>query len=333
MRILLVSLGSTVGLRASDAELAASLERAGADVEIAAAASPRTVRTLALTDLMWARAARVAASEAIARERPDAVIYSTITAALLAPAPGAIRLDALSAANRPGRHGIWQRPRERIVLTRSSLLLPVSESALAGAPPVIGRVIVVPITVERSGPLLERPARDIAAITYAANPTKKGLDQVLAAWAAARREGEELIVAGVAGLPAAAGVRFVGTLDRGAYRALLRRARLYIGASRREEYGIAQLEALVDGAMFVSDEKAKHYPALDIARRLDPRLIGPDLAGAIRVALDDPREDYAAAAALALEPFGAASVDRIVAEQVLPALAVSAPAPRLSGAA
>ena len=33
--ILLVSLGSTVGLRASDAELGASLERAGARVTIA----------------------------------------------------------------------------------------------------------------------------------------------------------------------------------------------------------------------------------------------------------------------------------------------------------
>ena len=322
-RVLLVSLGSTVGLRASDAELAASLERAGAAVTLAAATPPRTVRTLALTDLVWARAARVAAAEAISRERPDAVIYSTITAALLAPAPGAIRLDALSAANRPGRHGIWQRPRERRVLTRTSLLLPVSESALQGAPAAIGRVVVVPITVERSGPLLERGQRDIAAITYAANPTKKGLDQVLAAWAAARRDGEELIVAGVAALPPAEGVRVVGTLERGAYRALLRRARLYIGASRREEYGIAQLEALVDGAMFVSDEKAQHYPALDIARRLDGRLIGPDLAGAIRVALDDPRPDYTAAAAAALESFSAASVDRIVAEQVLPALSAA----------
>jgi len=319
-RVLLVSLGSTVGLRASDAELAASLERAGAAVTLVAAAPPRSVRTLALTDLVWARAARVAAAAALARERPDAVIYSTITAALLAPAPGALRLDALSAANRPGRHGIWQRPRERTVLTRAPLLLPVSDEALTGAPARIGRVVVVPITVERSGALLDGPRRDIAAITYAANPTKKGLADVLAAWAAARREGEELVVAGVPELAPSEGVRVVGTLERGAYRALLRRARLYIAASRREEYGIAQLEALVDGAMLVSDEKAQAYPALDLARTLDPRLIGPDLARAIRVALDDPRPDYAAAAAPLLERFSAASVDRIVAEQVLPAL-------------
>jgi glycosyltransferase involved in cell wall biosynthesis len=319
--VLLVSLGSTAGLRSSDAELAASLERAGASVTLAEALPPRSVRTLALTDLVWARAARVAAAGAISRRRPDAIIYSTITAALLAPAPGAIRLDALSVANRPGRHGIWQRPRERRVLVRAPLLLAVSDGALAGAPASIGRVIVVPIAVERSGALLEGAQRDIAAITYATNPAKKGLDIVLAAWSAARRDGEELLIAGVAAVPGApAGVRAIGALERGAYRALLRRARLYIAASRREEYGIAQLEALTDGAMLVSTETPLSYPALDIARELDPRLVGGDLAGAIRIALDDPRAGYAAAAAPALERFASASVDRIVAEQVLPAL-------------
>jgi len=35
--VLLVSLGGTTGLREADAELAASLERAGASVEVAAA--------------------------------------------------------------------------------------------------------------------------------------------------------------------------------------------------------------------------------------------------------------------------------------------------------
>jgi glycosyltransferase involved in cell wall biosynthesis len=319
--VLLVSLGSTAGLRSSDAELAASLQRAGAEVTLAAALPPRSVRTLALTDLVWARAARVAATGAIARARPDAIIYSTITAALLAPAPGAIRLDALSVANRPGRHGIWQRPRERRVLARAPLLLPVSDGALAGAPAGIGRVIVVPIVVEPSGVALAGEQRDIAAITYATNPAKKGLDVVLAAWSAARRDGEELLIAGIGAAPGGVeGVRALGVLERGAYRALLRRARLYIAASRREEYGIAQLEALADGAMLVSTETPLSYPALDIARELDSRLVGPDLAGAIRVALDDPRPGYAAAAAPALEPFAAASVDRIVAESVLPAL-------------
>ena len=260
--ILLVSLGATAGLRASDAELAASIERAGVSVEIAAAAPPRRMRTMALTDLAWSLAARAAARAAGERARRDAVIYSTITAALLAPVPGAIRFDALAARNRPGRHGVWQRPRERALLARAPLLLPVSERALDGAPPGHAAAVVVPIAVERSGPLLAGPARDIAAITYAADAHKKGLDRVLAAWARARRGDEELLVAGGAGVAATEGVRAIGALDRPAYRALLRRARIYIAAPRREEHGIAQLEALADGAMLVSAETAVPYAAL-----------------------------------------------------------------------
>ena len=318
--ILLVSLGSTVGLRASDAELAASLRRCGADVAVVAAATPRQVRTLALTDLAWARAARVAAFAGIAAEQPASIIYSTITAALLAPAPGAIRLDALSAQNRPGRHGIWQRPRERTVLARAPLLLPVSEAALTGAPARHAPAIVVPIVVAPSGPPVAREQRDIAAITYAANPDKKGLDRVLEAWSLARRDGEELVLTGVEEAPAVEGVRVVGTLDRDDYRALLRRSRIYIAAPWREEYGIAQLEALADGAMLVSTETAVPYAALGLAREADARLVGPDLAQAIRTALDDPRPDYAEAVAPLIERFSGANVDRIVAEQVLPAL-------------
>src|SRR6185369_5645096 len=99
---LLVSLGSTAGLRASDAAFAGALRRAGASVEVVTSARRRDVRTLALTDFAWAHAARVAALEGLARCRPRAVVYSTIGAALLWPRPGAIRYDAPAAANRPG---------------------------------------------------------------------------------------------------------------------------------------------------------------------------------------------------------------------------------------
>ena len=318
-RVLLVSLGATAGLRASDAELAASIERAGASVEVAVAAPPRPLRTLALTDLGWAVAARAAARAAIARREPRAIVYSTITAALLAPAPGAIRFDALAAANRPGRHGVWQRRRERGVLERAPLLVPVSEQALAGAPARRARALVVPIAVAASGP----PApggRDIAAITYAADARKKGLDRVLAAWSDARRPGEELVVAGGAAHDAREGVRAVGALPRADYRALLRRARVYVAAPRREEYGIAQLEALADGAMLVAAPPPPPYPALALAAAADARLVTTDLAGAIRIALDDPLPGYGAALAPLLEPFSPASVDRVVADQLLPAL-------------
>jgi hypothetical protein len=316
--VLLVSLGSTAGLRASDAAFAGALRRAGAHVEVVAAARRRQVRTLALTDLAWAHAARVAAVEGVARWQPRAVVYSTMGAALLWPRPGAIRYDAPAAANRPGRHGIWQRPVERRRLREAPLLVPVAEGTLAETPSPHAPAVVVPIAVEAS-PDAAAP-RDIAAITYAADPWKKGLDRVLSAWAAVRRDGEELVVAGTAAPVDAVGVRVAGRLEPAAYRALLRRARVFVTAPRREDYGIAQLEALADGCVLVTNAAPGAYAALPLARRLDPRLVGDDLAGAVRTALDDPSPAYAERARVGLAPWAPETVDAVVAEQVLPAL-------------
>jgi glycosyltransferase involved in cell wall biosynthesis len=328
--VMIVSLGSTGGLRAVDAELLASLRRAGARVEIACAKPPRPLRTLVLTDLTWALAARRAAHAALAREDAQAVIYSTTTAALLWPRPGAIRFDALAAANRPGRHGLWQRSLERRRLAEATLLLPQSEGALAEATGACARgagdeeVIVLPVPVEPSGQ--SSGPRDIAAIAYAANPAKKGLDVLLAAWARTRRPGEELVIAGVGESElraqgyavAAEGVRVVGALAPQEYRALLRRARVYACAARREDYGIAQLEALADGCMLATVPSPGPYAALPLARELDGRLVSEDIGAALRVALDDPSPGYAERALAALAPFRRESVDRRVAAELLP---------------
>jgi glycosyltransferase involved in cell wall biosynthesis len=361
--VLIVSLGSTGGLRRADDELAGSLRRAGASVTVIAAAPPRPLRTLALTDLGWALSARRAARAELARRRPRAVIYSSTTAALLWPRPGAIRFDAPSAGNRPGRHGVWQRPLERRRLRQASLLLPWSDGALREAPAVARReerALVLPVAVgvsdagDRNGEAGSTSesgagARDIAAVTYGANPTKKGLDRVLAAWRAVRRPGEELVVMGTdteelrrAGLGwlassfasssrqlfgdaesgdrATVGVRAVGMLPYEEYRALLRRARVFVCAPRREDYGIAQLEALADGCLLVTTPVPGPYAALPLARELDPRLVDEDLPRALRVALDDPAPDYFASAKDALAPFSREAVDRLVAEQLMPRL-------------
>jgi glycosyltransferase involved in cell wall biosynthesis len=333
--VLIVSLGSTGGLRRADEELAGSLRRAGASVEVVAAAPPRQMRTFALTDLGWALAARRAARGELTHRTPRAVIYSSTTAALLWPRPGAIRFDAPSAGNRPGRHGLWQRPLERRRLRQAPLLLPWSDGGLREALTGLradGRALVLPVAVEpsvtddrdrgegsASGPGTE--VRDIAAVTYGANPTKKGLDRVLAAWRAVRRPGEELLVMGAdAEGSSSAGVRTVGMLPYEEYRALLRRARVFVCAPRREDYGIAQLEALADGCELVTTPAPGPYAALPIARELDTRLVGEDLPGALRTALDDPSPDYAARAAEALTPFRREALDRLVAEQLLPRL-------------
>jgi glycosyltransferase involved in cell wall biosynthesis len=284
------------------------------------------VRTLALTDLLWARAARRAAVEALATQEPRAVIYSTTTAALLWPLPGAIRFDAPAVANRPGRHGVWQRPVERRRLARAPLLVPQDAGALveAGSPPA--PAVVLPIPVEPSAPAGGAPGvRDVAAVTYATNPYKKGLDRVLAGWAAARRPGEELVVAGVAG-SGGDGVRYVGTLAPQEFRALLRRARAYVTAPRREDYGIAQLEALADGCRVVTTAAPGPYAALPLLRAdglgwiAEPAGDTAALATAIRAALDDDAPDYAARALAAIAPFRRAAVDQTVADELLPRL-------------
>ncbi len=338
--VMLVSLGSTAGLRAADAELAGSLRRAGASVALTTAAAPRSLRTLALTDLAWALAARRAARSELARRSPRALVYCTTTAALLWPRPGAIRFDAPAAGNRPGRHGIWQRPLERRRLAQAPLLLAQSEGALDEAPGDAlrdARALVVPVPVEPSDPRAGEadpvssggaPARDIAAIAYAANPSKKGIDRVLGAWRSVRRDGEELVLAGARDADLAqlgiarggVGVRSVGVLAPADYRALLRRARVFVCAPRREDYGIAQLEALADGCLLVTTPAPGPYVALPIARELDERLVSEDLAGALRAALDDPRPDYAARALGALAPLRRDAVDRLVAQRLLPRL-------------
>ena len=335
--VLIVSLGSTAGLRAADAELRDSLERMGANAVIVSVIKPREVRTLMLTDLAWARAGRVACKKALAElqgHRPPAIVYSSTTASLLWPRPGAIRFDAPSAGNRPGRHGLWQRPLESRRLATAPLLLPWSEGGLGEAPASArkeGRALVLPVAVAPSGPPAQ--VRDIAAITYAANPSKKWIDRVLAAWRAVRAQwpdaAEELVVAGAsvqelraAGLDVKGeeGVRVVGALPAAEYRALLRRARVFVCAPRREDFGIAQLEALADGCVLVTTPAPGPYAALPIASSLDHRLVSEDLEGALLTALQDPRPDYSSRALAALAPFTRAAIDTQVAEELLPRL-------------
>jgi glycosyltransferase involved in cell wall biosynthesis len=363
--VLVVSLGSTGGLRRADEELLGALRRAGARAELVRADPPPATRTLMLTDLRWALAARRAARREIERTGPRAVIYSSTTAALLWPRPGAIRFDAPAAANRRGRHGLWQRPLERRRLRRAPLLLPWSEGALMELPRSLrwrlqaDRELVVPVPVEPSGEehLLEgeavdprtpalrakrsgmaRPERDIAAVAYGANPAKKGLDRILREWSRVRRDGEQLVVAGVSreelgalglappgegmpqdGLPRE-GVRVAGMLPADEYRALLRKARVFVCAARREDHGIAQLEALADGCLLVTTPSPGPYVALRIARELDRRLVDEDLGAALRTALDDPAPRYHERALRALAPYRRTTIDAVVAEELLPRL-------------
>jgi hypothetical protein len=315
--VLIVCVDTTSGWRTSASELEAALTRVGARVNTVYTGPVRAVRTFALTDLVQARAARAAALRGIASSDPAAIVYLGITATLLWPRPGAIWLDSVAAENRPGRHGVWQRVVERRRLAAASIVIGMSEHALR---PLTGRTpdVVVPVPVEPSGPI-DGP-RDIAAVTYAGDPVKRRLALVLDAWSRARREGEQLVVAGIETLPARDGVTVAGRLAPGEYRALLRRARTFVCAPLREDYGSAPLEALADGCQLVTTPARGPYPAFALARTLDPRLASDDLAGAIRFALDDPVSGYAERAATLLEPFRRDAVDAILKRDVVPRL-------------
>jgi hypothetical protein len=224
----------------------------------------------------------------------------------------------VAAENRPGRHGVWQRVVERRRLAEAPVVLAMSPRAL-DARPEVRPDAVVPVPVSPSGAV--STAREIAAVTYGANPEKRRLDLVLAAWSRAKRPGEKLVVAGLERYaPIPAGVELAGRMAPADYRALLRRARVFVTAPRREDYGIAALEALADGCLLVTTPAPGGYPALDLARQLDPRLVTDDLAGALRLALDDPVSGYSERAADLLVPFSRAAMDQTLAEDVLPRL-------------
>jgi glycosyltransferase involved in cell wall biosynthesis len=327
--IALVSLGTTPGLRRADEVLAAQVRAAGASCELVPVQIGRAAgalrRNAAVTDLVEGLAARRAARGLEAR----ALIFSTVTAALLQRPPEvawAVRFDSIATLNRPGWSGAWQRARERGVLGRATVLLPWGDEVARAAPGIVLRV-----------PLEEVPAaaeRDIDAIAYAGYPHKRGLDLLCAAWGRAARPGERLVIGGIerarglkwlerCGVPEPAAVEWRGLVAREEWLGLVARSRVFVNASRREDHGLAQLEALAAGCALASVPSPGPYEALPIARTLAPELVSDDLAAALRAGLDlaDPGA-YAAHARELLGPFRPGVVERVVASTVLPALGI-----------
>src|SRR3954454_19438918 len=110
--VLIVSLGSTAGLRAADAELRGALERVGARVALAAAAPQRDVRTLALTDLLWARAAAPPRAPLFAStSRSDHLLDDDRGAPVAGARRDSLRRPVGGQPHRPPR--VWQRPHAR----------------------------------------------------------------------------------------------------------------------------------------------------------------------------------------------------------------------------
>ena len=272
--VLLVSLGSTAGLRAADAELRGALERAGARVAVAAAAPQRDVRTFALTDLVWARAARAAAARGARRARParDHLLDDHGGAAVAArrarsattrpPRPtvpaatgsGSARSSGGACARRRsssrGPTARWPRRPRR---TR-----PPSSCRSRSSRPPARRCRPPTATSPRSPTPRTRTRR--ASTGCSARGSALAARARSSSWRAPSTSRPP------------AGVRNAGGCARQDYRALVRRARVFVTAPRREDYGIAQLEALADGCALVTTAAPGPYAALPLARGARPAL-------------------------------------------------------------
>jgi hypothetical protein len=345
--VLLLSLGTTHGLKAADQSFVSLLEGAGASVEavgtrVGLLQAIRRAGTVAypLLDLIEATAARRALQSALARSRPRAVVFSTTTAALVAPRDGiqyAVRLDAPAAFNRPGTLNAATHALERRSLARARLLLPLSQACADVLPAGSAPAVVVPPPLQPSGATGGR--RRKLAVAYTPGPREKGLDLLCAAWSAAAVKRARLAVFGLEperaraflarkGIPEPRGIEWRGLTAADEFRTALRGARMFISASAWEDYGQVQLEALADGALLVCAPAGGTFEALPLARALEPALVAPDrgpeaLAECVRHAFALPPERIAAyreASARQLDPYKRENVASTVAERVLPAL-------------
>jgi hypothetical protein len=348
--ILLISLGTTIGLRAGDQELARMLRQGGASVEIAQVrigAAGALRRAYPVTDLVEATAARRTLRQALRGARPRAVIFSSTTSSLLCgriDLPYAVRLDAPSCLNRPGARNALQHALERRRLRQARLVLPFSEAAAQALPPASAPAVVLPQPIEPSA----EPGgqREPLALAYTPDPKAKGLDILVAAWAQclaapppAGLPGARLEVFGIApelarrylarhDIAEPQGLIWRGRVPTSEFRAALKRARVFVTAARWEDFGFAQLEALADGALLVCGATRGPFEALIHARALDRSLCADDLtpsslATALQRAFtmsEQQAQHYRQAAAQRMATYQPDAILALIAQRVLPAL-------------
>lgn len=343
--VLLVSPGTTAGWRRLDAHAADALRHSGLSVAVARSDfrfARHLRRTVPLTDLAEAAAMRRAVSRALRRHEPRAILYSAVQSTLLQPrrrlTGAGLRYDALTADNRPGRANAVQHRLERRALRRLGVLLPAARASRVPAEPRPGQHVVrLPFPIAM--PDAVAAEREPLVVCYAGNPEKKGLDVIVQAWGAADPGGRRLVVTGVApedgrtflrarGIDEPEGLEWAGILTPQQHTAQVARAAAYVSASRFEDYGIAQLEALGAGTPLVTTASAGPYEALAIARELEPAFVAEDsspaaLATALRAALEMPaaaRAVYSERARELVAPYSEAEVRQRLEQDVIPLL-------------
>jgi glycosyltransferase involved in cell wall biosynthesis len=344
--VLLLSLGTTLGWRRADELLLGQLERAGAStaaVAVGLGATGRLRRGYPVNDAVEMYAARRAARAAVERHEPRGVIVSSTTAAMLLPSlpvPYAVRFDAPARLNRPGARNAFLRSLERRAMRRARITIPFSGAGADALPEGAARPVIVSPPIDPSAPPGGEPEeRERLALAYAPDPKAKGLDVVVAGWAAAGVEGAKLEVYGLdpgwarshlrrTGVAEPESLELRGTVPAADFRARLRRARVFVHGARWEDWGQAPLEALADGALLATVPAGGPYEALRVGRQLDSALVANAVEPAalgmvVRAAFELPEERtraYRARAAELLRPYRSDAVQETVAGELMPAL-------------
>ena len=344
--VLLLSLGTTLGWRRADELLLGQLERAGASaaaVSVGLGATDRLRRGYPVNDVVEMYAARRAARTAVERHEPRGLIVSSTTAAMLLPTlpmPYAVRFDAPARLNRPGARNAFLHALERRAMRRARITLPLSVAGAEALPEGAAPPVVVSVPIDPSGPGGSgSEERERRAVAYVPDPKAKGLDVVVAGWAAARLEDATLEIYGLdpdwarshlrrAGVATPDSVELRGTVSAAEFRVRLRAARVFVHGARWEDWGQAPLEALADGALLATVPAGGPYEALRVARELDDRLVAdavqPSALGTtIRAAFglgDDEAGAYRERAAELLRPYRSDAVQATVERELLPAL-------------
>jgi hypothetical protein len=350
LRVALVSSGTTLGQAINDVEFESVLTDAGADAVRVLPAFPRLperIKQPQVNDVVEAWWLRRALTRHLRRHPVDAVVFATTTATFFQPRSvlrrSALRFDALACENRRGRFGLISRVLEQRALHHVRVFLPMSSNRSLPLPR--DRYLAQAETVIAMPPVLppdrvpDRPREHGRVFCYASNPEKKGLDVMIRAWQAHARADARLFVAGISasaaeaylsskGLSTPSDVAFLDRIPHAEFVEQLCRAEIYLAASRHEEYGMAQLEALYFGALLVSAESAGLFEAAGLLTALDPRLLASGVDDrTLAVSLDHALSLSAAERAVLadrtkelLEPYQRQSQLDAVGEHLLPAL-------------
>lgn len=349
--VLYVAAGTTPGHRRADAAMLSALARCGvSSAAVTGSFRPpgrlndRIYGSTIATDTYQGLGLTWATHKAKTRYVPRAIMFAVTPAALYQPpatlrTPYAIRFDAPTQLSRVGRRFALEHLLERRRFAAAKVLVPTAlevDPAIERLLPPAVKTVPLPIPIEHLG---APDDREPIVVAYAGSPAKKGLHVIAGAWRRASTGDHRLVITGISreagvrflarhGIDEPEGVQWRGLIGHAEFRELTRRADIYLAASSYEDYGIAQLEALSDGALLVTVPSRGPFAALPVARRLAPELVAADrsahsLAQALTAALalsEAERRRYRREAAALVSGHSAAVLEDRLRGEVLPRL-------------